>query len=401
MRFEQSFEIIIPTRIHFGLHRSRKLGAILAADGCASALLCTDRNLVEAGIVQRIEESLASGGVRFVVFDRIRENPDLETVIEARQAAGSGGLDCIVGVGGGGPIDVAKAASVALTHDGDIRDYVAYTTGQKRPIEDRKLLPVVAVPTTAGSGAEVSPVAVIVDRDIRTKIGFFSEGLFPRTAVVDPALCATLPPGPTAGAGLDVLAHAFDAFVSRKATAFSDALAKEAIQLVFRHLRTAVWQGDVLEARAAMSSASIMALMAIYFGKGGAVHTIGEPLGTLCELPHGYACGIAIPAMMEYLMPVCRQRFAEMLGLCGGDPGGEAGLRETGARAWQCLHEVTTLIHDLRLPALASLAPEPNLEELAAASSTHLAVDRVPMPILREDYIRLYSQLFGAAYLES
>jgi len=397
MNLTQSYDIAIPTRILFGVNRSRELGALLCQRGYRSALICTDQNLVQAGILEGIEGSLRERVVDFRLYDRVKENPDLETVLDAREFAGKQRFDCLIGVGGGGPIDVAKALSVALTHDGDIRDYVAYTSGQRRPIED-KVLPVFAVPTTAGSGAEVSPVAVIVDREIRTKIGFFSESLFPRAAVVDPALARSLPPGPTAGSGLDVLAHAFDAFVSRTATPFSDGLAKVAMQIVFTYLRTAVWQGDDLEARAAMSSASIMALLAIYFAKGGAVHTIGEPLGTICDLPHGYACGIAIPAMMEFLIPVCRSRFAAMLELSRGR--GERAPTEAPG-AWQCIHVVRTLIRDVRLPEITTVVEKPDLQELSAASAEHLAVDRVPMPVSRDEYRRLYERIFSQDYLLS
>jgi alcohol dehydrogenase len=397
MRLDLDYEIAIPTRIYFGLNRSRELGALLVRRGYRSALVCTDQNLVRAGILEGVEGSLRDSGVRFSRYDQVRENPDLDTVLEAKKSASGTSFDCVVGVGGGGPIDVAKAASVALTHDGDIRDYVAYTTGQKRPIED-KVLPVFAVPTTAGSGAEVSPVAVIVDRKIRAKIGFFSESLFPRAAVVDPGLAVTLPPVPTAGAGLDVLAHAFDAFVSRKATPFTDALAKGAMQSVFKYLRTAVWHGDEVEARSAMATASIMALLAIYFAKGGAVHTIGEPMGTICDLPHGYACGVAIPAMMEFLLPVCRPRFAEMLALTGHS---KDCVPDESTAAWQCIHEVETLIRDVRVPRIVTLVEKPDLEALADASAEHLAVDRVPMPISREDYGRLYAELFSDGYLEA
>jgi alcohol dehydrogenase len=390
---EQEFQIAVPTRIVFGAGRTRELGALLAARGYSTALICTDANLTKAGVVQGVEASLREAGLESQVFDRVKENPDLQTVLEAREAARGRKPDCLVGVGGGGPIDVAKALSVALTHPGDIRDYVAYTTGQKKPI-DGPLLPVIAVPTTAGSGAEVSPVAVIVDPDIRAKVGFFSERLFPELALVDPALGVSLPPGPTAGAGLDVFAHAFDGFVSRKATLYSDALARGAMQAVFRHLRTAVWQGDDLPARSALATASIMGLLAIYLGQGGAAHTIGEPLGTICGLPHGYACGIALPAMMRYLLPVCRPQLEEILLLCGSVPV----QGEEPAKA--CIRAVKLLIRETGLPAPHTLRPKPDLEQLAEASAAHLAVGRVPRPIGKRDYLALYGEMFAEGYLE-
>lgn len=393
---DQEFQIAVPTRIVFGAGKSRDLGNLLSQRGYRSVMVCTDANLVEAGVLQGIESCLQAAKVDYFVYDQVKENPDIETVLAAKKRAQGEHADCLVGVGGGGPIDVAKALSVALTHKGDIRDYIAYTTGQKKPI-DGNLLPIVAVPTTAGSGAEVSPVAVIVDKEIRTKVGFFSERLFPELAVIDPALSVTLPPGPTAGAGLDVFAHAFDAFVSRKATLYTDALAKGAMETVFRNLRTAVWQGDDLQARSAMSAASIMALLAIYLGKGGAVHTIGEPLGTICDLPHGYACGIAIPAMMKYLLPVCRGQLAEIHALSCSFAHGR---REAEDPASACIVGMKRLIRETGLPALSAALSKPDIDKLSDASAAHLAVDRVPMPISRKDYIKLYGEILSDGYLE-
>ncbi len=393
----RAFEIGLPTRVRFGLDVSRELGEITRAEGWRAVLVCTDHNLVQAGVLTGIEGALRDAGIRHVLFDAVRENPDLAAVQAVRERAAREKLDAVIGVGGGGPIDVAKAASVALTHGGDLRDYVAYTTGQKRPIAGEKLLPVLAVPTTAGSGAEVSPVAVLVDEAIRVKVGLFSPRLFPRLAVVDPRLAVSLPPMATAGSGLDVLAHAFDGFVSRQGNPWSDAMAKEAMELVFRWLRLAVWQGDNLEARAHMALASLMGLAAIYLGRGGAAHTIGEPLGALYDLPHGYACGLAIPAMMEFLLPVCSEKLVKIHALSGRPavPG-----RPEGEVARECIAEVKTLIVETGLPPLAGRIAQPDLEALSAASFAHLAVDRVPARIGRQDYRRLYERMFAVDYLE-
>jgi len=392
---EQEFQIAVSTRIIFGVGKSRELGALLAQRGYRSVAICTDANLIQAGVLPGIESYLRAAKIGYFVYDRVKENPDLQTVLVAKKRAAGERLDCILGVGGGGPIDVAKALSVALSQEGELRDYVAYTTGQKKPISGR-LLPVVAVPTTAGSGAEVSPVAVIVDERIQTKVGFFSEGLFPELAVVDPALTVTLPPGPTAGAGMDVFAHAFDAFVSRKATVYTDALAKEAMEIVFRWLRTAVWQGEDLQARSAMAAASIMALLAIYLGRGGAVHTIGEPLGAIYDLPHGYSCAVAIPAMMKQLLPVCRGQLAEIYGLSGSRQAHDQG---GGDPAGACIEELKRLIRETGLPAPRTVLPNPDIARLSGASAEHLAVDRVPMPLGKAEYLKLYGEIFSAGYL--
>lgn len=389
--FQQPYEIMIPTHIFFEPDASKKLGTILGTRGYRRAVICTDGGVSDQGILARIEDALRGRDIEYVVYQGSKENPGIQHVIDARDAVAGFRCDCVVGVGGGGPIDVAKALSVALTHEGDIRDYVAYTSGQRKPVTD-SVLPVIAVPTVAGAGAEVSPVAVIVDELIQVKVGFFSEKLFPEVAVVDPTLAVTLPPRATAGSGMDVFAHAFDALVSRRGNPFSDALATSAIETVFRFLPRAVHHGDDIEARGALASASIMGLMAIYLGKGGAVHTIGEPLGTHYDIPHGYACAVALPVMMEYLRPVCGDMLARIYRLSGNLVTPDASRDQT---AGACIEEVVRLIDELELPRLSTIVPDPEIEKLADASIEHLAVDRIPTAITRDDYKELYRRIFS------
>ncbi|TVR29560.1 MAG: iron-containing alcohol dehydrogenase [Spirochaetaceae bacterium] len=396
-RSQEPYEVGIPTEVYFGPGRVVELGTNLREREYQNVLVCTDETVAEAGILDRVEQSLRGSGLRYTIFRGVQPNPDIGTVLngtrEATDNAGKDGYDCIVGVGGGGPIDTAKAMSVALTHDGDIRDYVSYTTGQRKPITDRTL-PVVAVPTVSGAGAEVSPVAVIVDEEIRVKVGFFSLRLFPVIALVDPTLMVTVPPGTTAGSGMDILAHAFDALVSRRGNLLSDTLAVGAVESVFRYLRRAVRQGDDIAARGALASASIMGLLAIYLGKGGAVHTIGEPLGTICDVPHGYACAVALPAMMRFLNQVCSRELARIYRLAGNDP--PEGIDEE-TMAGRAVEEVETLIRDIALPSLSSIVPDPDIGELADASIRHLAVDRIPVELSRDDYVGLYGAIFSGS----
>ncbi len=388
---EMPFEFGIPTHVHFGVGLTRQLGSLLHAHGHKSVAICTDGAIQKAGILAQVEESLRSANVKYTIYGDVKRNPDITTVVDARRKCGGTEYDCIIGVGGGGPIDVAKALSVALTHDGDIRDYVAYTTGQRRHITDA-VLPVMAVPTVAGAGAEVSPVAVIVDEEIQVKVGLFSRGLFPQSAFVDPALATSLPPQATASSGMDVFAHAFDALISRRSNPLSESLAIGAMKRVFTYLPYAVWQGDNLEARGAMASAAIMALMAIYLGQGGAVHTIGEPLGTIYDIPHGYACAIALPAMMRFVAPVCEEPLS-----CIGQIAKPIAttVQNGGNSSQESVERVIRLMKDVALPTPRSAVPNPDIDALATASMNHLAVDRVPMTITKEHYTALYEEIFS------
>lgn len=396
-RSQEPYQLGVPTEVYFGPGRVAELGSILRERNHRNVLVCSDDTVAEAGILDRVEHSLQGSELRYTLFREVHSNPDIGTVLngtrEARKNAGPTGYDCVVGVGGGGPIDAAKAISVALTHEGDIRDYVAYTTGQRKPITDRTL-PVVAVPTVSGAGAEISPVAVIVDEEIGVKIGFFSQRLFPVIALVDPTLAVTVPPGTTAGSGMDILAHAFDALVSRHGNLLSDTLAAGAVETVFQYLRRAVRQGDDVAARGALASASMMGLLAIYLGKGGAVHTIGEPLGTIYNLPHGYACAVALPAMMRFLSPVCTRELARIYRLAGNNLPQDTGL-ETMAEG--AVKAVETLIRDLALPALSSIVADPDIGGLADASIRHLAVDRIPVELSRDKYVELYGDIFSGS----
>jgi alcohol dehydrogenase class IV len=392
-----NFDVFIKTKIKFGINLHLEIGNIVKNLKFSNILICTDNNVKDLSFFNQIIDAFRAAKIDYDIFYDIGINPTLKTIADAKERYNEKKYDSIIAVGGGGPIDVAKALSIAFTHEGDINDYIAETSGAKKEIKEN-VLPVITMPSTAGSGAEVSPVSVLVDEKRKLKIGFFSEYLFPKIAVIDPVLYATLPPKATAECGLDVLAHAFDSYVSPYSNIYSEALSMKAVQLVFKNMQQCIYQGSDLDARGNMALASVIALIAMYIGKGGATHTIGEPLGGLYNIPHGYACGIAIPAMMEYLMPVCEDAFVQIYKNITeyADPRNKK--RDMAAA---CLKEFEQLITDSGLKNLSSYILKPNIDLLSKYSIEHLAVDRIPRAVKEDDYKLLYEKIFGPDYLGS
>jgi len=390
----KSFEIDIKTKIKFGLNLRFEIGKILKNKNYKKVLICTDKNIVKLKYINEIFNSISDEKIYYKIYDGVEVNPTITTIVDAYNKFKKDSFNCIIGIGGGGPIDVAKGISIALTHKGNIRDYIAEVNGQKKPILDI-VLPVIAIPTTAGSGAEVSPVSVIVDEKRKLKIGFFSEYLFPVISLVDPVLYTTLPPKVTAGCGLDVLSHSFDAFVSPYSNSYSDALAIKSIEMVFNNLKTAVFNGKNLESRAEMAIASILGLISMYIGKGGSTHTIGEPLGGLYNISHGYACGIAIPAVMEFLLPVCRDKFITIFKNISNffDP-----RENNSVVAHECIEEFRKLIIDIKVEKPLKVVNNPDIELLSEYSIKHLAVNRIPGVATKSDFVNLYKKIFNKNY---
>ncbi|HOV79945.1 MAG TPA: iron-containing alcohol dehydrogenase [Bacillota bacterium] len=274
--------------------------------GATKILIVTDPVLLKTGLIERVMEALAPTGLGIGIFSEVEPEPRLQIVTKCQQAIKEGGYDLIVAVGGGSSMDVSKAASILMTNPGTVNDYLGVN------LVPNPGTPVIAVPTTAGTGSEVTPIAILSDVEEQLKKGVVSPYLLPKAAIVDPELTLTMPPHITAATGMDALTHAVEAYISVNATPITDILALEAIRLIALNLRTAVANGQDIEARSNMSMASLLAGIAFANAGVGAVHALAYPLGAQFHVPHGVANAVLLPYVMEWNLLGALSRFKTM-----------------------------------------------------------------------------------------
>lgn len=248
--------------------------------------------------------------------------------------------DLIVGVGGGSPMDIASITSVMLTNPGSVRDYFGINL-VKRPV-----VPTVLIPTTAGTGAEVTPNAILTDTKEKMKKAIVSPHILPRVAIVDPLLTISMPPSVTSFTGIDALTHAIESYTSNNANILTDLIAKEAIFLISRSLRTAVANGNDLEARYDMSIGSLYAGLALANAGVTAVHALAYPLGGQFNIPHGIANGLLLPYVMEFNVLGNIAKFAKIAQLLGERIEHMSLLDQ----AYQAAKAVKAIYRDLKIP---------------------------------------------------
>ena len=367
------FEFSTAGRVLFGAGRAAELPGVLAGLG-TRALVCTGRDPARhAGL-------LAGLGVPAEVFP-VPAEPTVELARAGVAAAREHGADVVVAIGGGSVIDAGKAVAVLLGNGGDPLDYLE-VIGSGRPIT-RPAAPCVAVPTTAGTGAEVTANAVLASPAHRLKASLRSPLMIPRVALVDPGLTVSCPPPVTAASGLDALTQCLEPFVSGRANPLTDGLAREGLRRAGTGLRAAYADGGDLRARADMATCSLLGGMALANAKLGAVHGLAGVVGGTADVPHGLACARLLAPVIEAnvrALPAghpALDRYAEAARLLTGQP---AATVEDGL-AW--IHETLVL---LAVPGLAAfgLGPE-HADEIAAKAMTSSSLQGNPVPLSHED----------------
>jgi len=301
----------VPTRIVCGPGARHQVAGELAALGAHHVLIVADAALAQVGVLDDVVRALQSAGVSFLLFTEIVAEPGTRVVQRALALVQEKRCDALVALGGGSAIDAAKATALLATNGGSLSDYDGVEKSCLPP------LPVVALPTTAGSGAEVTTGAVITDEARQTKMAVRCGGYRPRVAILDPELLASLPAAVAAAGGLDALAHAIEAYVSTLANPFSDVLARGAIELIGAHLRLFVARRDDGEAALGMLTASTMAGMAFSNSALGNAHALARHLGPRLGLGHGQAVAEVLAAVIEFNAPAAVEKFswvAEALG---------------------------------------------------------------------------------------
>jgi len=336
-----------PTRLVQRLGAIQELGTEASHLGMRRPLLVTDAGVKAAGLLDVALESLRRSDVEPVVFDKVRANPGVALVDEGATEYRAQGCDGLVAIGGGSSMDTAKGIGVVAAHNGSIVDY----EWGHSPIESR-IPPMIAVPTTAGTGSEVTLWAVITDPNRKIK---FNVGGTPHiaswVAVIDPELTVKLPPAVTAGTGMDALAHAVECYTMSYHQPFTDAVALLAMEYVARYLRVAFSQANNLEARYHMSAAAMLAGLAYGTDSAGAAHAMSQTAGGVHDAPHGALTARVLGPVMEYNYAGEPERFARMAAAFGLDTN-HVSMWEAAEMAVEYVHQLTV---DVEIPGLPEL----------------------------------------------
>jgi alcohol dehydrogenase class IV len=373
-----------PTTIHFGLGARRRLAQDLGAIGVRRPLVVTDKGVSSLAFFAELVERAASDGATVSSFDGVWGNPVESQVVAGVQAYRDHDADGIVAVGGGAALDVAKAVALMATHPGDVFDYEDERPGA-RPVTDA-VAPIVAIPTTAGTGSEVGRAAVISEDDTHVKRIIFGPQLLARVVLADPELTVGLPAEVTAATGMDALTHNVEAYLAPNYHPICDGIALEGIRQVADHLVDAVERPEDLEARAGMLMASMMG--AIAFQKGlGVVHSCAHALGTVADVHHGLANGVMIDLALPFNVEAVPERFVDMADaarISDRSPGGFLG--------W--LAELKAQVGIPRALGELGVAGEsqPDLVRVAFEDSCHL---NNPCPVTEVDLDTIFTRAFA------
>jgi alcohol dehydrogenase class IV len=382
--------IVSPTLLLVGGNAVDEVGAVLARLGLAHPFVVTDPFMVSSGMVERVLGPLRARGLEPVVFSDTVPDPT-DTVVEAgvaRLAATE--ADCLIGFGGGSPMDTAKAIAILAAGGGRMRDWKVPAAA------DLAALPVIAIPTTAGTGSEVTRFTVITDTEWNEKMLIAGLAALPAAAIVDHTLTHSVPPRTTADTGIDSLTHALEAYVSRRANLYSDTMALRAMGLIARHIRTAYAEPRNAAAREAMMLGATLAGLAFSNSSVALVHGMSRPIGAHFHVAHGLSNAMLLPAVTRFSLDAALPRYAEAaraMGLATAEEGDEVAVA-------RLVEELDALNRDLAVPSPRAYGLDerkwndllPLMADQALASGSPGNNPRVPT---REEIIALYREAWG------
>jgi len=383
----QMFSFTGAKKIVFGRGSLNSLAEQVQALPAKNPLVVIDKNLVKTGLLDRIAALLAPAGVKYTVFDKIEPEPRIELADEGTALAVKNKCDSVIGLGGGSAMDVAKAIAVMATNRGAAVDYLGLNKVPKAG------LPKIMIPTTAGTGSEVTFTAVFVRKNLKKKEGMNSPYLYPELALLDPELTISLPPQPTAQTGIDALCHAIESYTSVNASPMSELFSLQAIVLIAENLRTCVHDGKDIQARENMLLGSLYAGLGLANAGVTAVHSLSYPLGGKYGIGHGLANTVLLPAVMAFNLAAAPEKFtdiAEAMGECiDGLPVREA--------AYLAVEAVEALIEDCGIvTSLEKLGiKEKDFPALAdVALTVARPLENNPRKVTKEDAIEIYTDAF-------
>lgn len=357
-------------------------------------LVVTDPVLEKIGITKQVTAPLIEKGFAVSVYTEVVPEPPLEVGEALVDFTRKGNFDLVIGFGGGSAMDLAKLAAVLAVHEGPVADYLNLTGTKK---VEKKGLPKILIPTTAGTGSEVTNISVLSLETTKDVVA--NNYLLADVAIVDPALTVSVPPRVTAATGVDALTHAVEAYISVNASPASDALALHAIRLIAHSLRKAVEDGNNRQARTDMSQGSFLAGLAFFNAGVAGVHALAYPIGGQFHIPHGESNAVLLPYVMSYIRKSCTKRMGDILEALGGN---KSLLSEEEA-SYKCVDELTRIVKDVGIPSTLGgfNIPESALEQLTSDGVKQKRIlERSPLPLKEDDIRKIYQSAFDGVVTE-
>lgn len=365
-----------------------KIGEQAQKLNATKVIIVTDKIIRQTGLLSKVTEPLEAAGLVADIIDDVVPEPPFENLEEMINKIEGNGYDLLVGVGGGSALDITKVLSVMLTNTGNVRDMVGIEKIEKPGV------PTILVPTTSGTGSEVTYNAIFTDTRDMVKKGIVSPYLLPKVAIVDAELTLTVPPAVTAATGMDALVHAVESYTAIRADELTDGIALQAIKLISRSLRKAVYNGKDLKAREDLAMGSLLAGISLGNAGVGAVHALAYPLGGKFKVPHGVANSLLLPFVMKYNVVADLDKFAEVAKAMGENVEGLS-LRESANRAVKALAQLS---EDVGIPAsLKDVGVTP--ADIPALADEASKIDRLlnnnPRWLTVKEIQKIYEEAYG------
>jgi len=380
----------LPPTIITGAGASEKVGEQAKRLGATNALIVTDPGIVKIGYADQIAKNLHNAGIATSIFSDVTPDPTLQNVTDGLNQYRAENCDVIVSIGGGSAIDCGKGIAMKLTNDGEFADYMGV---DKIPNTG---VPLIAIPTTAGTGSEVTKVTVITDTDRNVKMMLSSACLLASVALVDPLLSLTTPPHLTAAVGVDALTHAIEAYVSKRSQPITDALALEAIKLISGSLRQAWADGENIPARTDMMLGASIAGMAFSNSSVALVHGMSRPIGAYFHIHHGLSNAVLLLDVMEFSVVGAPKRFADIAQAMGVPIDGLSPMKQADA----AVSAVERLIDDIQMPRLGQIGIDKEkfeqvIEQMAADAIASGSPANNPRQASAVEIVALYRKCFA------
>ena len=380
----------IPSTIITGIGASEHVGEQAQRLRATKALIVTDPGIVKIGYADQVVKQLNLFGVDASLYADVTPDPTLQNVNNGLKRYRTDGCDLIVSIGGGSAIDCGKAIAVKLTNDGELADYMGVN---KIPNPGA---PLIAIPTTAGTGSEVTKVTVITDTDSNVKMMLSSPCLLAQVALVDPLLSLTTPPHLTSAVGVDALTHAIEAYISKRAQPITDALALEAIRMITGSIRQAWADGGNIEARSEMMIGASIAGMAFSNSSVALVHGMSRPIGAYFHIHHGLSNAVLLLDVMEYSLVGSPVRFAHIARAMGESIEGLSVMRQADC----AVDAVERLINDIQMPRLGEIGIDQDkfeavVEQMASDAIASGSPANNPRQATHEEIVALYRKCFA------